>query len=205
MPCDSRPCVSPPSLPLTPPSINRSVGFSPCHYPQIQLFAPSAFGNRPVRPESQPRASRTNRCSARRRTPRSETCARPPRPAPGLKGRFQRSQVRKHLVATPLNTPAGLKGRFQQSEVRKHLGEPYPTATTADVLKSALQASKPIWGCPGPRAAPWAFGNRPFRPESQTRAEQNETVAPGDRLVSWVMTRLQPGHCPQCQHPHSPA
>ena len=144
-----------------------------------------------VRPESQPRASRTNRCSARRRTPRSETCAGPPRPAPGLKGRFQRSQVRKHLVATPLNTPAGLKGRFQQSEVRKHLGEPYPTATTADVLKSALQASKPIWGCPGPRAAPWAFGNRPFRPVSQTRAEQNETVAPGDRLVSWVMTRAE--------------
>ena len=87
----------------------RSRGFSPFHYPQIQLFAPSAFGNRPVRPESQPRASRTNRCSARRRTPRSETCARPPRPAPGLKGRFQRSQVRKHLVATPLNTPSGLE------------------------------------------------------------------------------------------------
>jgi hypothetical protein len=129
-------------------SVGGRHGLKPCHYPQIQLFAPSAFGNRPVRPESQPRASRTNRCSARRRTPRSETCARPPRPAPGLKGRFQRSQVRKHLVATPLNTPAGLKGRFQQSEVRKHLGEPYPTAKTADVLKSALQASKPIWGVP---------------------------------------------------------
>jgi hypothetical protein len=129
-------------------SVGGRHGLKPCHYPQIQLFAPSAFGNRPVRPESQPRASRTNRCSARRRTPRSETCARPPRPAPGLKGRFQRSQVRKHLVATPLNTPAGLKGRFQQSEKRKHLGEPYPTAKTADVLKSALQASKPIWGVP---------------------------------------------------------
>ena len=118
----------------------RSLGFSPCHYPQIQLFAPSAFGNRPVRPESQPRATRTNRCSARRRTPRSETCARPPRPAPGLKGRFQRSQVRKHLVRTlPPPTP-GLKGRFQQSQVHEHLETPCTTAKTRHALKSALQA-----------------------------------------------------------------
>jgi len=38
---------------------------------------------------------------------------------------------------------------------------------------------------------PWAFGNRPFRPESQTRAEQNETLAPMERLVLWVTTRAE--------------
>ena len=42
-------------------------------------------------------------------------------PTPGLKGRSQQSQVRKHLVWTPPNTPPGLKGRFQQSQVREHL------------------------------------------------------------------------------------
>jgi hypothetical protein len=30
----------------------------PCHYPQIQLFVAGAFGNRPLRPESQPRTSK---------------------------------------------------------------------------------------------------------------------------------------------------
>jgi hypothetical protein len=39
----------------------------------------------------------------------------------GLKGRFQRSQVRKHLVWAPPKSPRGLKGRFQDSEVRRHV------------------------------------------------------------------------------------
>ncbi len=51
-------------------------------------------------------------------------------------------------------------------------GTPGTNAKTTLGLKSALQALRTnFWGCRRPRAAPWATGKRPFRPESQTRAE----------------------------------
>ena len=90
---------------------------------------------------------------ALRSTPRPETRTWPPMPAPGL------------------------KGRFQQRQMREHPETPCTNAKTTHALKSALQAWKPtFWGCPRPRAAPWAFGNRPFRPESQLQAEQKRNT-----------------------------
>ena len=63
-------------------------------------------------------------------------------------------------------------------------------------LKSALQAlNTNFWGCPRPRAAPWAIGKRPFRPESQTYARHKTNTRRNGllaRRVLWVMARLQP-------------
>jgi len=70
-------------------------------------------------------------------------------------------------------------------------------------LKSALQALNPnFWGCTRPRAAPWATGKRPFRPESQTyprhtpNTRRNGLLA---RRVSWVMTRAE-AHATTTEH-----
>jgi len=52
-------------------------------------------------------------------------------PPPGLKGRFQRSQVRKHLVTTPQKHPRGLKGRFQRGELHEHQEAPCLTGVTS--------------------------------------------------------------------------
>jgi len=85
-----------------------------------------------------------------------------------------------------------------------------PTSTSSGMAWSAntrqLTLTACLWGghegggrhelkpCHYPQIqlfVPWAFGNRPFRPESQTRAEQNETLAPMERLVLWVTTRAE--------------
>ena len=54
-----------------------------------------------------------------------------PMSPPGLKGRFQRSQVRKHLVTTPQKHPRGLKGRFQRGELHEHQEAPCLTGVTS--------------------------------------------------------------------------
>ena len=78
-------------------------------------------------------------------------------------------------------------------------------------LKSALQALKTnFWGCPRPRAAPWATGKRPFRPESQLHTPHKPNSHRNGlhaRRFSWVMTRPTPTavchHRPAIQTPRS--
>ena len=58
-------------------------------------------------------------------------------------------------------------------------GTPGTNAKTTLGLKSALQALRTnFWGCRRPRAAPWATGKRPFRPESQTQASRTNKTRP---------------------------
>ena len=78
-------------------------------------------------------------------------------PAPGLKGRPQRSQVRKHLVATPPNTPSGLETKF-------------------------------FGGALDPGLRPGLSETGPSGLNRKRRQSKNETLAPMERLVSWVTT-----------------
>ena len=105
---------------------------------------------------------------ALRPTPRPETRTWTPMPTRGLKGRFQQSQVRQHLVTAPPHTPApGLKGRFQQSQVREHLER---------------------------RARPQNHTRPEIGPSGLNRSRRqniNQTIAPRARLVSWVIPRAK--------------
>ena len=120
----------------------------------MTVAAPGATGKRHFRPESEPQAQYKPNTRPQRpaRPPpglkgrfqqsqvREHLVRMPPKIPPGLKGRFQQSQVRKHLVRMPPKIPPGLKGRSQQSQVRKHLETSCMNAKTTHALKSALQA-----------------------------------------------------------------
>ena len=139
----------------------------------MTMAALGATGKRRFRPESQTRARPSQHNEAPRATRRPETRTWPPMSAPGLKGRFQQSEVREDLE----------RRAWLRNRTRFEIG---PSGLTNQFL-----------GCRRPRAAPWATGNRPFRPESQTDERHKPNTRRNGlqgRRVSWVMLAAPLGY-----------